>query len=305
MADVIHTNQRGPVLLPLARRTRLLAFLRSVAMYCGSWLIVAPGVLAIGDLASGHVKGLLLLSGIILVVVGGFLWSRASTVIGMPLVVAAPVRGQWMAINSPASRVPSHGTHAFAQAYAIDLICSPNGRPDLLQVRGSFLPPEDFPSFAKPVFAVASGTVVRVHDRQRDHRSRSTKIALAYFALESFLRSLGPPSFLLGNYLILRVEDGSHVLYAHLRRGSLRVSPGDDVLTGDLIAECGNSGNSTMPHVHVQRQDVASVLSATGLPWAIAGVREANEASVKHMQRTRQKRHAPCGARAAPLLPCR
>jgi hypothetical protein len=259
---------------------RLLAFLRSAAMYCGSWLIVAPGVLAIGDLAPGQVKGLLLVSGIILVFVGGFLGARASTVIGVPLVVAAPVRGQWMAINSPASRVPSHGTHVFAQAYAVDLVCSPDVRPDLLhgRVNGSFLPPEGFPSFAKPVFAVASGTVVRVHDRQRDHRSRSTKVALAYFALESFLRSLGPPPFLLGNYLILRLEDGSHVLYAHLRRGSLRVSPGDHVLTGDLIAECGNSGNSTIPHLHVQRQDVASVLNATGLPWAIAGVREGNEA---------------------------
>lgn len=280
MADVIHADQHGPVLLPLARRTRLLAFLRSVALYCGSWLIVVPGILAVVDLAPGQVKGLLLVSGIILALVGGFLGARASTVTGVPLVVAAPVRGQWMAINSPASRVPSHGTIAFAQAYAIDVICSPDGRRDHLNdwVNGSFLRPEDFPSFAKPVFAVASGTVVRVHDRQRDHRSRSTKVALAYFALESFLRSLGPPPCLLGNYLILRLEDGSHVLYAHLRRRSLRVSPGDHVLTGDLIAECGNSGNSTMPHLHVQRQDVASVLSATCLPWAIAGVGEGNEA---------------------------
>lgn len=42
--------------------------------------------------------------------------------------------------------------------------------------------------------------------------------------------------------------------------------------TGDLIAECGNSGNGTMPHLHVQRQDVGSILGATGLPWAIVSV---------------------------------
>jgi hypothetical protein len=184
-----------------------------------------------------------------------------------------------MAINSPASRVPSHGTHALAQTYAIDLIYSPDARPDLVHVpaRASFLPPEEFPSFAKPVFAIANGTVVRVHDRQRDHRSRSSRVALTYLAFESLLRSLGPPALLLGNYLILRLGDGSHVLYAHLRRGSLRVSPGDQVGTDDLIAECGNSGNSTMPHLHIGRQDVASVLCATGLPWAISGVGDGKE----------------------------
>jgi hypothetical protein len=31
----------------------------------------------------------------------------------------------------------------------------------------------------------------------------------------------------------------------------------------------------------------------------------AHESHNKHMQRTRQKRHAPCRARVAPLLPCR
>ncbi len=33
-----------------------------------------------------------------------------------------PFRGTWLARNSPARRVPSHGTHLFATTYAMDFI---------------------------------------------------------------------------------------------------------------------------------------------------------------------------------------
>jgi len=31
-----------------------------------------------------------------------------------------PLRGEWRALNTPAARVPSHGTDFFGQRYAID-----------------------------------------------------------------------------------------------------------------------------------------------------------------------------------------
>lgn len=36
--------------------------------------------------------------------------------------LAYPFRGRWLVQNSPANRVPSHGTDAFATAYAIDFV---------------------------------------------------------------------------------------------------------------------------------------------------------------------------------------
>lgn len=41
----------------------------------------------------------------------------------------SPFAGPWLARNSPASRVPSHGTHLFATAYALDLVPGGRARP--------------------------------------------------------------------------------------------------------------------------------------------------------------------------------
>src|SRR5262245_25085826 len=176
-------------------------------------------------------------------------------------------------LNSPATRVPSHGTNFLGQTYGVDLIFSPNGQnhPTSESSQSGLGPPEDFPSFGEPIFAATDGTVVRVHDAERDHNSRSGRGALRLLKFEQFVRALVPPGRALGNHLIVRLPDGSHLVYAHLRRGSQHVSFGDEIKKGDVIAGCGNSGNTTRPHLHIQRQDVASMLTATGLPWAIEG----------------------------------
>ncbi|WP_455371339.1 M23 family metallopeptidase [Petrachloros mirabilis] len=54
-----------------------------------------------------------------------------------------------------------------------------------------------------------------------------------------------------GNYVLLNC-DGVHVLLAHLRCGSIRVSTTDIVRAGDQLGEVGNSGSSIQPHLHLQ-----------------------------------------------------
>jgi len=46
----------------------------------------------------------------------------------------------------------------------------------------------------------------------------------------------------------------------------VRVGIGDVVSVGDLLAECGNSGNSTEPCVHVQVTDSTDWPTARGIP---------------------------------------
>ena len=59
---------------------------------------------------------------------------------------------------------------------------------------------------------------------------------------------------LAGNVIVIQRDDDLFVLLAHLRRGSVRVKSGDLVRKGDPLARVGNSGNSTMPHLHLQVQ---------------------------------------------------
>lgn len=45
-------------------------------------------------------------------------------------------------------------------------------------------------------------------------------------------------------------DDGTYAIYAHLNTNTIRVRPGDRVARGEYIADSGNTGYSTGPHLH-------------------------------------------------------
>ncbi|WP_062208395.1 M23 family metallopeptidase [Streptomyces sp. NBRC 109706] len=203
-----------------------------------------------------------------------------------PLATAAPVAGRWSALNSPADRVPSHGTRAYGQSHAIDVVAESAARaPASATARPTvgWWPPArrntDFPAFDAPVLAVADGVVVRAADGQRDHLSRNSYPAFLFLLVEGLLRDMRGPGRVIGNHLILDLGGGTYALYAHLRRGSLAVRPGERVRAGQPVARCGNSGNSSEPHLHFQLMDHPDPDVADGLPfrWHGVGVPAAKE----------------------------
>jgi hypothetical protein len=62
-----------------------------------------------------------------------------------------------------------------------------------------------------------------------------------------------------GNFVVLGC-DGFDVGLNHMREGSVVVTEGQIVKSGDLLGEIGNSGNSTGPHLHL----VATRTDGTG-----------------------------------------
>ena len=55
-----------------------------------------------------------------------------------------------------------------------------------------------------------------------------------------------------GNHVVIEHAPGEYSLLAHLQKGSVQVKPGDAVKAGQVLARCGNSGNTSEPHLHVQ-----------------------------------------------------
>lgn len=240
-------------------RTRVPAFLLGMVLVVVSvWF--GPGRLAFAGIA-------LVLASVASMFVPGLRVSRE------PVELQSPVRGRWIAINGPGSKVPSHGTHSAGQTYALDLVYWPDDTETWSAVHRSPLTrrPETFPGFGQPVLAPADARVVRTQGFWRDHRSRNSWPALAYFYVEASLRELIGPSGLLGNHVVLDLGDGTYAAFAHLKRGSITVSKGQTVRAGQQIAECGNSGNSSEPHLHFQLMDSARPAFAAGLPFAFAG----------------------------------
>lgn len=244
---------------------RVLSRVRGVATPAAVVVIVVAVLGAVVLSFPGPVTGALAFAGILLIMLGIGLTMMPGAPQVPARVLDAPLEGRWTALNSPTDKRPSHGTHGSGQTFAVDLVYEPD-RPVFGDGAG-FRPPTDFPAFDRPVFAPADAVVVRAVDGMRDHRSRSNWTAYAYMMLEGAFRELGGSRFLLGNHLVLDLGDGSYAALAHLRRGSLEVRAGDRVRSGQPVARCGNSGNSSEPHLHIQVMDLPRPAFAAGLPF--------------------------------------
>jgi len=188
--------------------------------------------------------------------------------------VKSPLKGEWMAINSPGTKVPSHGTDYLAQTYAFDLLQVDWNHTPLKFYKKSILDYilgkvhlKDCYCYAKPIYAPISGIVVESSDGypERDPVKPLNDISVlvknAWFfdAQKKSLREVA------GNYVIIQGEEAWASL-VHMKTGSVKVNPGDNIKSGDLIGNVGHSGNSTAPHLHFQLMDGPDPITAKGIP---------------------------------------
>lgn len=142
-----------------------------------------------------------------------------------------------------------HNAHAATpdQRWAYDLVVEPagNGSKRL----------EDYGCYGEPVLSPLDATVHHVIDGERDEVPGELS---------------GNAEAPLGNAVVLRTDTATYVVLAHLQPHSIVVAPGAVVHEGELLGKCGNSGNTSEPHVHIhhQRQDPKTrpVNFAEGLP---------------------------------------
>lgn len=215
---------------------------------------------------------------------------RARSTPAQPVVLQLPFDGTWIVENSPARRVPSHGTHAFGVSYAIDFVAVRNRRTAAVRDWRSVFavePVERFFAFDRPILAPAGGRVVSMHDGEEDHVARRSQLALIPYALTQASRVRQGAPGLAGNHVLIELaNDGPYLVVAHLRRGTVAVRLGELVTVGQPLGRCGNSGNSTQPHVHLQVMDHADSSVAAGLPIAFRDYRVHHRDGTAELVRT-------------------
>lgn len=183
-----------------------------------------------------------------------------------------PFTGRWLTQNSPANRVPSHGTTRYATSYAIDFVpVDEAGRTALFTVVSLIRPepPERFPGFGRHIVAPVAGLVLAAHDAEPDHPAYRGLPSVGY-ALTQHRRAAAGWLALAGNHVLI---DGGGVIVAlcHLQQGSVEVVSGQPVHVGARLGRCGNSGNSTEPHLHLQAFDDRDVERADAVPLTFEG----------------------------------
>jgi murein DD-endopeptidase MepM/ murein hydrolase activator NlpD len=107
----------------------------------------------------------------------------------------------------------------------------------------------DYYAFGKPIVAPAAGKVVEAVDGVADNVPGQS--------------NPGQPA---GNHVVLDLGNGEFGLLAHFKKGTLRVKTGQAIAAGDTLGLCGNSGNSSQPHLHFHLQNGPKLFGADGLP---------------------------------------
>jgi hypothetical protein len=183
-----------------------------------------------------------------------------------PIVVAPPLRGQWIALDA-VNNLPDaahrravlidNGHAWLAQRFAIDWeqIETVNGAPAFF--KGPEDKNESYFCYDQPIYSVAAGKVVDAADGMPENVPHSGKYAVAL----DFNNAAG-------NHVVVEIAPHRYVLYAHMRPGTVQVKPGDRVRVGQVLGRVGNTGSSIEPHLHMHIDDQPSFLAGNGVPYA-------------------------------------
>jgi hypothetical protein len=183
--------------------------------------------------------------------------AKATQVLDIPLhppivppVIALPVAGTWRVSQAHACE-SNHRRGRLGGEFAWDLVAvneaGRSGGPGFEASHRN----DDSATFGRPVLSPVAGTVVFVADGVDDNDAQKE------FPRRSVVESARAPRWIFGNHVVLDAGHGVFVLLAHLEKDSIAVRPGAVVREGDVLARAGNSGNTMLPHVHVQVMDGA------------------------------------------------
>ena len=155
-----------------------------------------------------------------------------------------PFKGEWSVTWGGDTKEQNYHVESVAQKNAFDiLIKDEQGSTH----KGSGEANEDYYAFGKELYAPCDGEVVLVVDGVKDN-----------------VPGVLNPIYIPGNTVIIKTNNGEFAFFAHFKQNSITVKQGQKIVTGELLGLCGNSGNSSEPHLHFHLQNVEDMTKATG-----------------------------------------
>ncbi|PQB05938.1 peptidoglycan DD-metalloendopeptidase family protein [Aureitalea marina] len=159
--------------------------------------------------------------------------------------LSLPFKGEWFTVWGGDTKAQNYHVISNAQRRAFDfLVLGSNNK----TYQRSGTRNEDYWAFGKPIFAVCDALVVEVITGVEDNKPGAMN-----------------PRQALGNSVTLLTDKGEYIVYAHFEKGTVKVSNGERVKRGQLLGNCGNSGNSSEPHLHLHIQDGPKMLTSVGI----------------------------------------
>jgi hypothetical protein len=154
-----------------------------------------------------------------------------------------PFAGEWYVFSGGRSALVNNHWTTVPQRDALDIIQIRNGS----SYRGDKNELTSYYAYGKPVVAPAPGRITALTDSRPNVAIGDSDRA--------------HPE---GNFLILEIGGGRYVMMGHLQPGSAKVGVGDTVRRGQPLANVGNSGNTSEPHLHIQVQNTADFQNTLG-----------------------------------------
>ena len=173
-----------------------------------------------------------------------------------------PFEGEWTVFNGGTSVVTSHSWDVIPQRYAYDFIITDSANNSF---KDNGKTNSNYYCFEKNILAPADGTVISVFDECADNK------ILPFGLINRYINDIR------GNYVVIKHCGDEFSVLAHLRQGSVKVTKGQLVKRGDIIAKCGNSGRSSEPHLHFQVQRGSNFFSSIGLPVKFSNFSNCNQ----------------------------
>ena len=166
---------------------------------------------------------------------------------GLRLPFARPADGAWFVTWGGRDSFSNYHVIAADQRFAYDFIAV-RGRSAFAGDGGRN---QDHYCWDQPVLAPAAGRIVSAVGDVADNPRPGARTP-----------GVAAP----GNHVVIEHGKGEYSLVAHFRAGSLQVREGERVVAGAVLGRCGNSGNSSQPHIHYHLQTGARFGDGEGLP---------------------------------------